>query len=245
MTDKEEVWQLMAQSHPEFLPAYDIAGNYHAVREIVLGGSIPWNGVHQRFQPFKGAKVLDIGANLGIYSAYCAANGADVVAYEPHPRVFQMLESMVNSSGLQERVTLVNKAVWTYNGKVTFLSHASPVKEYGFMRYNGGLQSEGINFTDQEKMSDAIAECVTLDEVIGDQDFDCVKVDIEGAEFEIFLTANPDTLRRIQFAYVELHPWTSAETYQSTIARFEEIFRFEGAWRADTGRWEAVYLWKK
>lgn len=247
MTDKEFVWELVRQSHPEFLPEHDAADNFHAVREIVLGGSRTWQGAHQRFQPFKGARVMDVGANAGIYSAYCALQGADVIAYEPHPVVFKLLSDMARNTGLWPRLVALNMAIWKFDGEIPFLSHISPVEE-GFIRYNGGLESEGIHFTGKERMDGARAKCRSFDlalELPGSERWDCVKMDIEGAEFEVLLAASPEALERIDFMYLELHPWVSDETYIKTIAKLEDVFKFEGAWRADSGRWEAVYLCRK
>lgn len=241
--DREDVWRQVAEHHPEFKREYDIANNHHAVREIVLGGSVPWKGVHAHFKPAKGMQVLDIGANTGVFSAYCAANGADVVAYEAHPVVFALLEKMVAQSKLPIRP--IHAAVWTQWGQMPFLGHTSDTE--WCERYNGSLPTEGIMWTPDDQRAATIVRSMPFADVLGytEKEWSMVKVDIEGAEFDLFLFTPEEALRRIKFCYLELHPWVSQTTYDRTIERLERIFRFEGAWRSIDGRWEAVYLWRK
>ena len=98
---------------------HDPTNNWYAIREIVLGHSLAWAGANKRFQPFPGAKVMDIGSNVGIYTAYCALHGAQVTAYEPDPSTFAIMAQMASNADL--RVDLVNKGVWTEAGKGAFL----------------------------------------------------------------------------------------------------------------------------
>ena len=76
--NKARVWERMAAEHPEFTRGCDPTDNFHTVEEIILGGSLTWKRANELFQPFPGARVMDIGANVGIYTAYCALNCAYV-----------------------------------------------------------------------------------------------------------------------------------------------------------------------
>ena len=241
MTDKEEVWAQVAKEHPEFTPAHDAAGNHHAVREIVLGGSVTWAGVWQRFEPRPGMKVMDVGANAGIFSAYCALHGADVVSYEPFADAFAIFSLMVHRTGLDERIKYRNAAIWTYSGECPYLGTASKLEDSP--AYNGSVQSNGINWTVDDLCNAKRIKCVSLDEAVGEETWDMVKIDTEGSECEILLAASLETLRRIKFAYVEFHPWVSESLYKQTVARLEAVYNFQGAyWNSDIGRWEAAYL---
>lgn len=229
IADRDSVWERIAKEHPEFTRAMDISENYHTVREIVLGGAIPWAGANERFKPSTGAKVMDIGANVGIYSAFCAANGADVTAYEPHPHAFAQLMAMIKNTGLP--IKAINKAVFTFTGLCPFAYHVNPDPMCTW--YNGG-----VNFKDGVEVP-----CLSFRRAIGDTSWDCVKMDIEGAEFDLLLNASLETLRKIKFMYLELHPWINESIYRETLARLESVYKFDGAyWNSDIGRWEAVYL---
>jgi len=241
--DRDSVWERMEKEHPEFTRDHDVANNYHAVREIVLSGSATWAGANGFFKPQIGKKVMDIGANAGIYTAFCGANGAHVTAYEPHPVIFPMLSSMVERTGLTDCVEAVDAAVWTYTGECPFIGHISPNSDC--TRYNGGVPTDGVPWTADDLQKATPTKCVSLDDAIGGTVWDCVKMDIEGAEFEILLGASPEKLRQIKFMFVEFHPWASREIYDKTIARLEEVFKFIGACPNELNRWEAAYLFKK
>jgi hypothetical protein len=64
----ERVWSRVAKEHPEFTRAHDIFNNPWSVQHHVLDNE-------QGFVPFPGAKVLDLGANVGVCTAYWALNG--------------------------------------------------------------------------------------------------------------------------------------------------------------------------
>src|ERR1700674_1238990 len=70
------------------------------------------------FQPFPGANVLDIGANLGFVTAFWAFNGANVTSYEPDPETYKIMTSMFSEIGI--KVNTINAAVWTCTGEVSF-----------------------------------------------------------------------------------------------------------------------------
>ena len=241
LADRESVWQRMDREHPEFLPWMDPLNNYHAVREIVLGGSVTWQGVHERFKPGPGKLVMDIGANAGIWSAFCAANGAKVVAYEPFMRPFGILIGMMNTCGLNNHIIPFNRAVWTYTGITKYFGNISTLDNV-CPAFNGSLLTNGINWTPDDEKNAQGVECVSLDDAIGGAIWDMVKIDVEGAEFEMLLAASPEKLKQIKFMYLEFHPWASRELYDATCRKLCTVYNFEGSVPREDGRYEAAYL---
>ena len=214
----QEVWERIEIECPEFAPMQYFLRNiplYDAVREIVLGDSVTWRGCHERFEPFPGAKVMDLGAHVGIFTAYCALKGAGVVAYEPDPKAWTLLCDMLRDTELRNRVEAYNLAVSFSKGICVFQDIRS------------GIQT---------------AKCISFDDAIGDVEWDCVKVDIEGAEYGLFLGASPEQLEKIKFSYIEFHPWVTQDLYDRAIRKMEENFKFEGVCPDKEGRWQAAYL---
>lgn len=240
--DRDDVWRQIATRHPEFTREMDQANNYHAVREIVLGGSMAWAGVHERFQPAPGKLVMDIGANTGIFTAFCAANGAEVVAYEPFVIPCNAIHKMIEMTKLGGFITVKNEAIWTYTGDVPYIGNASMLND-SCPAFNGGLPVAGVHLNDGDFARATKTRCVTLTEALGDRIWDCVKMDIEGAEFEVLLSTPEQSLRRICFMYLELHPWADTQLYYELMAKLQEVFYFEGAYfNSPLNRWEAIYL---
>ena len=241
IADMMEVWSHVRASHPEFTELHDISGNYHSVREIVLGGSLGWAGVHQRFKPRPGMRVMDIGANAGIFSAFCAANGAEVTAYEPFVAAYLLLTKMIEKSSLGHLVKAVNKAVWTHTGDVRYIGNITSL-DGACTVFNGGLETAGVPWTREDILNAPVVSCISLNDAIGDQEWDCVKIDIEGAEAEVIINASLHTLERIKFMYAEFHPWIPRAHYDSMIQKLQDVFCFEGLYINGQGRWEAAYL---
>jgi FkbM family methyltransferase len=166
---------------PEFLPAYDFIRNPESVEDLLF-----INGPY--FKPFKGARVLDIGANVGILTAYWALKGATVTAYEPDPVSYQKLANLIFDLDLD--VYAFNKAIWTYDGTVNFKGYKH--QEEGRVSYQGYIQGDGHP-----------VRCTTLTDALGDGVWDFVKIDIEGAEYE---AVNMAALKgHAKLVHVELH----------------------------------------
>jgi FkbM family methyltransferase len=236
LKDKASVWEYIAQRYPEFTQAMDPTENYHTVREIVLGGSSTWAEANKRFQPRPGTHVMDVGANVGIYTAFCAAYRADVTAYEPDPVTFGILNKMLRDTGLIAKAVLA--AVHSFTGTAEFQGFTKCMA--GCEWYNGGLFIPGV----QRMPGDAAitVPCISFDEAIGGVTWDCVKMDIEGGEAETILSASDESLEHIKFMYMELHPWIPPELYEALIARTKQFYRFDGSWSGNLNRWEALYL---
>lgn len=244
MTEEEQFWQQMAEEHPEFTKEHDAVHNFHAVREIVLAGSVTWQGVHARFKPAPGSKVMDIGANAGVYATYCALWDADVTAYEPHPDLFAMFTAMLKRTDLEKKIRVIPSAIWTFSGKTSFVGHVATRDDS--IQYNGGLLTNGVLWGQRDRNRAVEVSCITLDEAIGDDEWDCVKMDIEGAEYETILAAPSKCLERIKFAYIEFHPWGSQALYGETLAKLCSHFRVEGVeFNSSCGRFEAAYLTRR
>ena len=241
--DAESVWQQMQAEHPEFTRRHTVSDNHHVLREIILGGSPTWAGVWQRFQPGPGKRVMDIGANVGAFATFCALQGADVVAYEPFFDVCAMVAQMAVETGLSEKLRIKNAAVWRHTGEIPYLGHRSELD--GCRAFNGSVPSQGIHWNEDDFQRARRTKCVSLEDAIRHLEWDCVKMDIEGAEFDVLLGAPGETLSRIRFMFVEFHPWATRDMYEKTIAKLKAAFQFEGAYMGKDHRWESAYCTRR
>jgi len=203
IADRESVWAELAVKCPKFTRAHDPTDNWHAIREIILGGSLTWQGANERFKPFPGARVMDIGASVGIFSAYCALEGAMVFAYEPDAFPFMIMEQMLFDTGLRDKVLPI---VWAV------------ADGYGAYKFR-------TSFKDQFLRE---AACIPFEDAIEEMEWDCVKMDVEGAEYDIVLGTSLEALKKIKFMFVEFHPWVKQGKYNRTIERLESVFFLEG-----------------
>lgn len=244
MGDREDVLDEIVRCVPEFELVEGLFQNHHALREIMLGGSPPWKGFHERFNKYEGTNVLDIGANEGVFAVYAALRGAYTLAYEPSWRIWDgLMDMMFRLIPIGKKLNPMPFAIWSKSVNLPFLSHFT--QDPDALRSNGSLESEGIRWTHHERESAPRVNCVTLAHAIGDDEWDAVKMDIEGAEAEVILSTDHETFQKIKFMFIEFHPWVSDETYGKMLERLRMSFRIETAWTADTGRMESAYLWRK
>jgi len=220
----------------------DVTNNYHMVREIVLGDSRTWAPANKLFLPARGKRVMDIGANVGIYTAFCAANGALVTAYECDPSTYRVLETVVRQFPHRHRgVEAHCLAVCSHSGTIRFESHIVPDEDSEIVWHNGRTSCPGIH--DLPGIIEVIkVPCLSFEEAIGDKIWDCIKIDIEGREAEILVSVSEEKLKQVKFMYVELHPWTPQELHDQVIQRMNSLFRMTGYWSEDLKRYEALYL---
>lgn len=241
IADRQSVWDAIAEHCPEFTHNHDAGDNYHAVREIVLGGSITWRAANGFFFPRPGKRVMDVGANAGVYTAFCGIHGCKVTAYEPFPTAYDLVSGMVQRTGLTENVKVLPVAIWTYHGQVRYLGHKTPNEDVTC--YNGGVGSSGVNWTADDAHRSLTVPCIPFSEAIGSEFWDCVKMDIEGAEYEVLLATPAEALKKIRFMYVEFHDWASQILHDETIDKLRAVFdtvqTFRG--REDMPKYECGY----
>jgi FkbM family methyltransferase len=112
-----------------------------------------------------GCVVLDVGANLGIYTLLAAKRGARVFAIEADPRNVEKLRRHVLLNGFEDRVTIFPIAAGDHEGTVTLFRAAG----------NSG-HSNLFDGTDPVRVP-----CRTIDS-LGLPPIDICKIDIEGNE---------------------------------------------------------------
>ncbi len=142
--------------------------------------------ISNNFEPFTmnlfdkvikpGVVVLDIGANIGVYTLLaCQRLGSrgKVFSFEPDPYAYQWLLQNIHLNGFEDRVIAVNKAVSVHEGKTCLFctrgtGRSSLVTTKGVLRE----QSEQIE-----------VETITIDNFINKStEVGVIKMDIEGAE---------------------------------------------------------------
>ncbi len=251
----DHVWARVAAEHPEFTRAHDALGHAAAVESLVLNN---FTG----FAPFTGARVMDLGANAGLLTALWALNGCQVTAYEADPVTYGMLRRMLERTSLTDRVEAINAAIWTFTGTIAFRGDEQHYPDGKCLLRNGAVQitgagkhGDGDNTPGRfrgnvREITDDVERipCVSLEEAIGKMDWDCIKVDIEGAEFQILLAVPVESLKRVKFMHIEFHHgWADDEVYRRVINKLGPIFHIEGAYDTDKsselyGRWHWVRL---
>jgi FkbM family methyltransferase len=173
-------------------------------------------GMVRGWQPFLNAKVMDVGANVGLWTAYCALHGANVTAYEADPVTFKKLQNLIFENHLS--VKAINSAIWKHDGRCAFRGFTSGEN------HNGALAHISCPDNGLFRPIESVP-CVSLGAAIGDASWDCIKMDIEGAEFETIINTPDELLQQAKFIYVEIHPWwVDASLPRHLIDKLQPIF---------------------
>jgi FkbM family methyltransferase len=147
----------------------------------------------------EGWQVMDIGAGIGDYSIYVAVENptAIVYAFEPFPNSFELLEKNLSNNNIQN-VHPYPIAIWSQAGDIFLdLSNGEPLKITSSNEGPVSEFSEGVT-----------VHSITLNDFISEKQIhriDLLKLDCEGAEYEILLEAPKMTLKKIDRIIMEYH----------------------------------------
>jgi FkbM family methyltransferase len=150
--------------------------------------------------------VVDAGAHVGLFSLLASAHARAVVSLEAHPANFALLEANIarNEAG---HVEARNRALWSELGRVSFV-------EGDQSGHGSVLGEEGRRFEVETETLDSIVE--TTGPV------DLLKLDIEGAEFDVLDRAADETLQQISAIVAEVHLHRQKSRLTATLERLHE-----------------------
>jgi FkbM family methyltransferase len=123
-----------------------------------------------------GTSVLDVGANIGLYTVLAANSvgpSGRVVAVEPSSNIRQMLVTNLRRNGVGD-VTIIPVAASDVDGHVRL---SRPVGFYGLSSLSPPQGEPEV----QREYEDVVQ--ARLDDVLATQSFDLIKMDIEGHEY--------------------------------------------------------------
>ena len=146
---------------------------------------------------------LDIGANIGCISQALAFSGHTVIAFEPQPEIFALLDE--NTRGYHTPVKTYNCAVGSSAGVATM-----PKVHYSSKGNFGGL---GIG--DKSIYGNIEVPVITIDSLGIDCGF--MKIDVEGYEIEVLRGAMETILRCRPVLYIEDDRPNNSQTLRSLI----------------------------
>jgi len=149
----------------------------------------------------RGNLFIDLGANLGRYSLLLSPNYEKVIAVEPDPNNMYFLKGNVERAGVQN-VEFMQVAVGNRNEEVRL--YVAP-------------HVGGHNIYVDRGLGHVTVKMETLRQILGDKAADLVKVDVEGAEWEVLEGALP-VINKIKRWVIELHDFSRKEELESTLA---------------------------
>lgn len=156
----------------------------------------------------EGAVVYDIGANVGYYSLMASAvsgPAGHVYAFEPLPRNVDFLQKHVTLNKMTDRITVFDVAVSDKSGEAAFDLGAST--SMGHLAESGEIKVRQVRLDDM----------VTAGEI---EPPDYMKVDVEGAEFEVLNGARKVLELHKPVIFLDTH---NREAHNATVELLNEL----------------------
>src|SRR5215217_4348696 len=194
------------------VPKYGYKAYCPINKNDLISMTIREDDIIEYFTPKEGDIVVDIGAHIGRYtiisSKRVGANGK-VIAIEADPSNFEMLKSNIKLNQLTN-VTPLNYAVYSKETKIKLYL---PEVESGYTIYNT-IMSNRARTEDKfvEVSANTLDYLLQLNEIT---DVNWVKIDVEGAEFEVLKGASNVLSKSKDIALlIEVH---GKDTYEPII----------------------------
>jgi FkbM family methyltransferase len=239
----ESLWQRSAMKPFLKKPNYIVEGSFNEVIETIgkkvksyprrMPGKLKIDGIaltfadlhgfyHQAIQIFKsglyGFKadkdnpvILDCGAHVGLASIYFATKypNAQIHAFEADPDIAKMLTENIKSFGLKS-VKIHPQAVW--------------INKEGVFFNMSGDDSGFICDKDLENLQKVPS--IRLKQIIENQHVDLLKLDIEGAEYDVIKDCD-EALANVKNIIIEVHKFRDHNGSLGDILRILEKNHFE------------------
>ena len=230
-------WQLARRAYIEWRPpragysALPVAWGVSLLADpgMTIGRSIQTTGIHDLAVTEvlarliqAGDTVVDAGAHIGymaILAAFAAAPHGHVLAWEPHPDLFNVLErnvARVATRCRMAKITLRNAALASESGnaELVFPDVAASNDGTSHLAYAGSPAGRSVP-----------VKVETIDEILGDAPVGVMKLDVEGSELQVLRGASR-ALRdgRIRHIVFEEHQGPASEVVRLLESVGYEIF---------------------
>jgi FkbM family methyltransferase len=142
--------------------------------------------------------IIDAGANIGLTSLYFKMifKNALVLALEPNTDSYSLLKinTFLNKF---KNIRSLQKAVWHTTKALVPNTEFRDGKEWSF-----AVSESDINDTNPKLFGISISDLMEISKL---NEIDILKIDIEGAEFEVF-NGKLDFLEKTKYIAIEIHP---------------------------------------
>jgi len=161
--------------------------------------------------------VVDIGAHIGYFSVYSSekAKNGKIFAFEPYTESFKILKNNVDINQIKNVITQ-NLGVTKTTGKTSL-----------YLKKNFAIGNSIYKNSSTNKKIDI--KTISLQDIINNnnlQRINFLKLDCEGAEYEILLNLDYQTIQKIDKIVAEMHPKIENFKVQD-VKKFLSSYGFE------------------
>lgn len=171
----------------------------HKNQIIFHGGVNNGDLVHSFLQedysnlPIKNKIVIDIGSNIGDTPIYFALRGAKkVIGLEPFPKNYDLSNKNIKENNLSDKITTVLAGCSSKKGTITINPNYESNHESKLIEFEHGKQIPLVTLEDILKQFNVSDESI-------------LKIDCEGCENDIILSATKELLQKFSHMQIEYH----------------------------------------
>jgi FkbM family methyltransferase len=179
----------------------------------------------EHFTPKQGDIVVDIGAHIGLYtiiSSKRVGTNGKVVAIEADPGNFEMLNRNIKLNKLANVIPL-NYAVYSKETKIKLYL---PEEDSGFTIYNTIMSNRAGTEDKFVEVNANTLDCLLQINQIREEEVNWIKIDVEGAEFEVLKGATNVLSKSKDIALLmELHG--PPNVYRPKVQEFLNLYNFK------------------
>jgi len=149
----------------------------------------------RKYQICPGDIIFDVGAHIGSFSVYAANKGAIVYAFEPENRNYNVLIKNIQINKLEKNINPFKLGIYKFNGELSLFRSKSNPGGHSVIRnkeFKKGLKIKTRTISD-------ICQKFRIDKI------NLLKIDVEGAEYDIFSNMSPSTFKIIDKIVGEYH----------------------------------------
>ena len=142
--------------------------------------------------------IIDIGAHIGAFSLSCASQKpkTKILCFEPEHNNYQLLKENISLNRFQKQIKIFNFAVDKDNSpKSLFLDNLFP-------------SAHSLNKVLSFSSKSVQVKCISLNQIFKQNRLvkcNLLKLDCEGSEYDILMTATKETLGRVGTILFEFH----------------------------------------
>jgi FkbM family methyltransferase len=166
-------------------------------------------------EPGPGWTIVDIGAAIGEFSLFAAVQdpSARIFAYEPFQDSVEIFRENIAANGIRN-ITLIPNAVWKENTNLQLdFSQLEPLQITSDSQEKAGSRQYRV-------------QAVSLHQVLSNnhlESVDLVKLDCEGAEFDILLGSKPETVMKFKRIVMEYHDAQPGRHHSQLVTHLEAL----------------------
>lgn len=187
---------------------------------------------HEHFDDTKIA--IDIGANVGAFSIFAVAMGAEkVYAFEPDSLNHEQLLKNIDLNNMKDKIEVHKLGVLDKAKQVQLWNGQGASFVDGIKKLTGQAEAN----LHKVNPDNEIINCISLASVYADNNItnvDVLKIDTEGSELKIIEGATPEILKKARYLTMEFHR-CSPQEFGAMIAKLSLVYNLHIIGHYDIG----------